>query len=982
MDTVRAEDLTLGNTENSLKTKINEFNSAFKMGIDLGKSVGFAIVKDNKVIFAHTLVDMSISNLKNRREHRRNRRSRRAREKRLAKLRSWVLRQKVDGKQLPDPYKIRNKIFENKHNLISTVINGTNTTPEAFVRSLSLIFSKRGQEIENISLEISEYTNKHLLKEVQDLLKRSVVGEEEIEVFKDELTKRYEESDEEKKKQYANIISEFEDIDKSKFKKFINRKEHKKQIEDVVSTFYRVNKINNINKGRWIKELKGLLDKPVRKVRFKNKIVIGCNICGSITPKKNKNEVRRFEYDLAVLNFLTAGRIKEEEKEEAKSYFTKIFNSTEKIRDEIKSIENLKENKEQCPVSDGELKEEQKSELEKQKKERTRQKTSITKKFKTYYSKNKLLNKKQSYVEKQINDLLYTKIRGRSRYCTKHLKSMSQGVDLEKDIHGIRRKRYDRNFIQQNHDKRVINFIEKSLFDNNDSEISKLIKLKGIKYISIEAPEPKTKRTKKGQTSKKDERKIKEKIFDKLNSTCIYTGEELNKDNLNLYELDHIFPKSRGGPNIRDNYVITTKNTNKEKGNRTPYQWIEKGKFEEFRDRVDKFFELGYINLRKKEILLYEGNEYPDNPTELARTGARVSSFIYELSDMLEKHGLDRPQTLFEKGKPIVQVVRGYDTAKLRKQWNAIKPGEIPIKDELNAFNHAEDAAIIASIPPATWRERIFRYDGKFENSEKMRPDFAPLILAPCWNTYELNRNKSIVSIISKTRYSWKKHFIDDTFYIFPNEKSRFDDIYTLNKSIPKPLNQQRLDKEHLYYHKKIDQSSNYLIRAQRGGTTVMLKPLNKPERYIQIKPIRSGVLLIKEKDKIKKFVRPIYPLIKLYESNKIDLSKLSDAEIAESLKNRYYKKYIDGFLIKQHDIFYLEKTKKHESGYFIVTKIGKKNVISIKPEKKIKTYEKSKVKNYNTNTNEIENKKKDSFSLSTDDINYIYTKFESQRAK
>ncbi len=64
MDTVRAEDLTLSNTENSLKTKINEFNSAFKMVIDLGKSVGFAIVKDNKVIFAHTLAsNQYLSNL-------------------------------------------------------------------------------------------------------------------------------------------------------------------------------------------------------------------------------------------------------------------------------------------------------------------------------------------------------------------------------------------------------------------------------------------------------------------------------------------------------------------------------------------------------------------------------------------------------------------------------------------------------------------------------------------------------------------------------------------------------------------------------------------------------------------------------------------------------------------------------------------------------------------------------------------------------
>lgn len=133
----------------------------------------------------------------------------------------------------------------------------------------------------------------------------------------------------------------------------------------------------------------------------------------------------------------------------------------------------------------------------------------------------------------------------------------------------------------------------------------------------------------------------------------------------------------------------------------------EPQKWAEFEKRVLSLYRSGKISLRKKELLLNKNQEFPwDNPTELARTGARINSFISELNELLKKHGLAEAQTLFQNGKPLVQVVRGSETQRLRRQWNAIDPSFMPIKDMSISFNHAEDATIAASMPPILSAEK------------------------------------------------------------------------------------------------------------------------------------------------------------------------------------------------------------------------------------------------------------------------------------
>jgi len=59
----------------------------------------------------------------------------------------------------------------------------------------------------------------------------------------------------------------------------------------------------------------------------------------------------------------------------------------------------------------------------------------------------------------------------------------------------------------------------------------------------------------------------KSNIWKRDKFICAYTGVKLTKDQLSI---DHIIPKSRGGPNTWENLITASKEVNVMKGNRTP----------------------------------------------------------------------------------------------------------------------------------------------------------------------------------------------------------------------------------------------------------------------------------------------------------------------------------------------------------------------------------------------------------------------------
>jgi hypothetical protein len=91
-----------------LSRYLDDFLPQVRVGIDFGEYAGgIAVVKETAILHAETYVDFHDTDLETRRRLRRGRRTRHAKKMRLARLRSWVLRQRLpDGSRLPDPYEI------------------------------------------------------------------------------------------------------------------------------------------------------------------------------------------------------------------------------------------------------------------------------------------------------------------------------------------------------------------------------------------------------------------------------------------------------------------------------------------------------------------------------------------------------------------------------------------------------------------------------------------------------------------------------------------------------------------------------------------------------------------------------------------------------------------------------------------------------------------------------------------------------------
>jgi CRISPR-associated endonuclease Csn1 len=72
--------------------------------------------------------------------------------------------------------------------------------------------------------------------------------------------------------------------------------------------------------------------------------------------------------------------------------------------------------------------------------------------------------------------------------------------------------------------------------------------------------------------SLKDELKIQ--ILKDQGWQCVYTGESIGQGDLDQLTIDHIVPRSAGGPDAYTNYIVCHRRTNDEKADRTPYMWL------------------------------------------------------------------------------------------------------------------------------------------------------------------------------------------------------------------------------------------------------------------------------------------------------------------------------------------------------------------------------------------------------------------------
>jgi len=738
---------------------------------------------------------------------------------RLARLRSWALRQ-----GLPDPYQLmRRKEFQcqpgefnvgrkklkittgkKKDELgswVEAVQSGVRNDPEAFVIALTQLFQKRGFQWAGSDLQ--EMTDDELAKELDEIdgvrITPSVAEQIENEVRRraDNPQPEYEG----KIKDLGRLLQKALDRERQP-----RTAEHRSIIEDDLRRLVDAYTSQHCpqNTIAWTKALVRLLNKRVRKLRFENRVLSGCSWCGKNTPKKSGPQVRELAYRAAVTNLRAdAANSRRPLSDAERKYFFDLWDRRKS--DKPPSPETLK--------------------------------------------KKLLALRSQTEMAKQLWELLGSPAPlGRTNLCHQHLKMQAEGAFLCSAHHAICQQSsadFGRHVLQERvrhvgpavrgapnpcreaHDQRVIQRIERILFESNGDDVPDLItvefprpntaqtyncpscteklaidlrvryRLRDVKVVNVEPREEvfrftcpacavvvqlkatrqitiRGERRRIPVTLKNTDaflRKAKGGLKDKkirtylaeTRSTCVYCGTRIDRSTI---QIDHIFPEADSGPGIDSNLVASCLNCNqKRKGKQTPWRW--KGEpdrkwWQEFEKRVRKL----PLPLRKQQILLSTEDIYPENPTALARAGARPRAFIEELKTMLERHGVKRDQIAdnYEEGKLVIQAIDGWMTSQLRRSWfkNHDDTPNFPEKNVWDLRNHAQDAALIAACPPHTWRERIFAF-GPYG-------DLAPNGLAPNWAEFTSRHygKKPIVSVLGSYETRWRRRFANTEFWRDP----------------------------------------------------------------------------------------------------------------------------------------------------------------------------------------------------------------------
>lgn len=230
---------------------------------------------------------------------------------------------------------------------------------------------------------------------------------------------------------------------------------------------------------------------------------------------------------------------------------------------------------------------------------------------------------------------------------------------------------------------------------------------------------------------------------------CLYTGDGLVPTDLDQYVIDHIVPRAKGGPDAAINYVLTTRRTNDDKADRTPYEWLSTTKgWDAYVNRVRE--RLTSLRHKKAQLLISpDAEKLVEKYTALAET-AWISKLAQGILDLRFGwlNGND------PKGRKRVVVVSGGLTGRIRRKYKLNQILNPDAKDEEEAEkknrkddrHHALDAMVISFIP--TWA-RDTKKTGFFKFPDGVNKDFFAREIAD----------------VDPTNVALEKPALEETFY-------------------------------------------------------------------------------------------------------------------------------------------------------------------------------------------------------------------------
>ncbi|MFZ2643235.1 MAG: type II CRISPR RNA-guided endonuclease Cas9 [Verrucomicrobiia bacterium] len=206
---------------------------------------------------------------------------------------------------------------------------------------------------------------------------------------------------------------------------------------------------------------------------------------------------------------------------------------------------------------------------------------------------------------------------------------------------------------------------------------------------------------------------LKMELLEAQGGICLYTGDTLVPTSLDEYVIDHIVPRAKGGPDSAMNYVLTTRRTNDDKLDRTPYEWLSNTPgWAAYIERVKK--RISTLRNKKAQLLTApDAESLVQKYTALAET-----AWISKLAQTIIGLRFGWPGGIAD-GKRRVIVISGGLTGRIRRKYKLNSLLNPDAKDEEEAEkknrgddrHHALDAMVISFLP--TWA-RDDRFAGFF----------------------------------------------------------------------------------------------------------------------------------------------------------------------------------------------------------------------------------------------------------------------------
>lgn len=226
-----------------------------------------------------------------------------------------------------------------------------------------------------------------------------------------------------------------------------------------------------------------------------------------------------------------------------------------------------------------------------------------------------------------------------------------------------------------------------------------------------------------GKNLRKYARKIL--LYKEQEGRDIYSGKGIELDDIftNVVDLDHIVPQSLGGLSVKHNFVLAHRDTNVQKSNQLPINFVSDK--QAFINRVEYLFQQHKINWKKRKNLLASSLDEVYKEVFESKS-LRATSYIEALTVQILKRYYPFKDEKKQQDGSAVRHIQGRATSNIRKLLGV----KTKVRD--TNIHHAIDAILIGFTNQSwlqklsnTFRENMGVIDD--EAQVKIRKDF-PII--------------------------------------------------------------------------------------------------------------------------------------------------------------------------------------------------------------------------------------------------------------